>query len=421
MRACPNALDEALRIRGYAPCSQEVVRLDEEVRALTLERERCLAEKKKNAVALAKGKQTKQDHTSLEPLIQKGIVLRTRIEQLEARQREKEGRLQSYLDALPNNPAADVPAGHSEQDNVCLKTWGTPPTFSFKPRPHYELGEPLGLSSNLGVRLSGSRFVVLQGTLAHLERSLAALMLNLHTEEFGYTEISPPYLVKEEALYGVGQLPKFSEEAFQTTDGRWLISTAEVSLVNLARERTFEEKDLPQRFVAYTPCFRSEAGAAGRDTRGLIRLHQFSKVELVAFSSPEDETAQHEAMLGHAEAVLQRLQLPYRVMVLCAGDMGFHARKTYDLEVWMPSEGRYREISSCSSCGDFQARRMAARFKGKDGKKGFIHTLNASGLAVSRTIAALLENHQKEDGTIAWPKALAPFMMKADAQKGPVW
>jgi len=414
IRACPNTLDNALKARGHTLCAQEIVCLDQEVRTLTTKRESYLAEKKQNATALAKEKHAGQDEASLESLVQKGVALRKRTEELETLQREKERILKSRLDALPNIPAAGVPTGHSEQDNVCLRTWGKPTEFPFKPRPHYELGEPLGLSSDLGVRLSGSRFVVLQGTLARLERVLSTLMLDLHTESFGYTEISPPYLVKEEALYGVGQLPKFSEEAFQTADGRWLISTAEVPLVNLARGRTFTEKDLPQRFVAYTPCFRSEAGAAGRDTRGLIRLHQFSKVELVAFTSPDDEDTQHETMLGHAEAILQKLELPYRVMLLCTGDMGFHARKTYDLEVWMPSEGKYREISSCSACGDFQARRMEARFKGRDGQRGFIHTLNASGLAVSRTIAALLENHQQKDGTISWPAALKPFMMRTN-------
>ena len=313
--------------------------------------------------------------------------------------------------ALPNLPAADVPPGEDEHGNVEVRRWGEP--FAIQnPKDHVDLGAALGLMDfEAAARMSGSRFAVLRGELARLERALGQFMLDMQTREHGYHEISPPLLVRDEAVFGVGQLPKFAEDLFRTTDGRWLISTAEVSLTNLVREQITPEEDLPLRLTALTPSFRSEAGASGKDTRGMIRQHQFYKVELVSITAPDDSEAEHERMVDCAEAVLKRLDLPFRTMLLCTGDMGFSARKTYDLEVWLPSQGMYREISSCSNCGDFQARRMDARCR-KAGDKGtrFVNTLNGSGLAVGRTLVALMENYQDEKGRIAIPQALQAYM-----------
>ena len=283
---------------------------------------------------------------------------------------------------------------------------------TFTPKQHFDLGEKLGLMDfERAAKLSGARFVVLKGALARMERALGAFMLDIHTQEFGYTEVAPPLLVSDQTMFGTGQLPKFAEDLFRTTDGRWLIPTAEVSLTNLVADEILDEAALPQRVTAFTACFRLEAGAAGRDTRGMIRQHQFSKVELVSIAHPEHSEAEHERMTSAAETILQRLGLPYRVMLLCAGDMGFSARKTYDLEVWLPGQGTYREISSCSNCGDFQARRMKARFRPKDSKSNRpVHTLNGSGLAVGRTLVAVLENYQQGNGTIAVPPALRPYL-----------
>ena len=312
---------------------------------------------------------------------------------------------------MPNLPAADVPAGVDEHGNVEVRRWGEP--FKIEnPKDHVDLGAGLGMMDfEAAARMSGSRFVVLKGQLARLERALGQYMLDLQTQEHGYTEVSPPLLVRSEAVFGVGQLPKFEEDLFHTTDDRWLISTAEVALTNLVREEITAEEELPLRLTALTPCFRSEAGASGKDTRGMIRQHQFYKVELVSITTPEQSQAEHERMVGCAEAVLKRLELPFRTMLLCTGDMGFAARKTYDLEVWLPSQGVYREISSCSNCGDFQARRMEARCKAA-GEKGtrFVHTLNGSGLAVGRTLVAIMENYQDEGGRIAIPQALHRYL-----------
>jgi len=319
--------------------------------------------------------------------------------------------LRDLLAALPNLPAADVPDGEDEHGNVELRRVGEPPRLN-DPKDHVALGEALGMMDFEGAaRMSGARFVAIKGQLARLERALGQFMLDTHTGEFGYTEVSPPLLVRDEAMFGTGQLPKFRDDQFGTTDGRWLIPTAEVSLTNLAREQIIGEEELPWRMTALTPCFRLEAGASGRDTRGIIRQHQFWKCELVSITTPEQSDEEHERMTACAETVLQRLGLAYRVMQLCKGDMGFSARKTFDIEVWLPSQGVYREISSCSNCGDFQARRMDARAR-KAGEKGtrFVHTLNGSALAVGRTLVAILENYQDESGRIAIPDALHPYM-----------
>ena len=319
--------------------------------------------------------------------------------------------LKKILEALPNLAADDVPPGPDEEHNVEVRRWGQSSAIA-NPRDHVDLGEALGMMDfEAAARMSGARFVALKSQLARLERALGQFMLDLQTQEHGYTEVSPPILVRDEALYGTGQLPKFAEDLFRTTDDRWLIPTAEVSLTNLLREQITPDEILPQRFTALTPCFRSEAGASGKDTRGMIRQHQFHKVELVSITTPEQSDAEHERMVQCAEAVLKRLELPFRTMLLCAGDMGFSAKKTYDLEVWLPSQGRYREISSCSNCGDFQARRMDARCKAAGAKATrFAHTLNGSGLAVGRTLVAIMENYQDEKGRIAIPQALHSYM-----------
>ena len=319
--------------------------------------------------------------------------------------------LKALLSGLPNLPAADVPAGVDEHGNVEVRRWGEPFAIA-NPKDHVDLGEAADLLDfEAASRMAGARFVVLKGQLARLERALGQFMIDIQTQEHGYTEISPPLMVNDAAAYGTDKLPKFADQLFQTTDGRWLIPTAEVPLTSLVMDQIVSEEALPLRYTALTACFRSEAGASGRDTRGMIRQHQFYKVELVSITEPEQSEAEHERMVGCAEAILKRLDLPFRTMLLCAGDMGFGARKTYDLEVWLPSQATYREISSCSNCGDFQARRMDARFR-KAGEKGtrFVHTLNGSGLAVGRTLVALMENYQDEGGRIAIPQALQGYM-----------
>jgi seryl-tRNA synthetase len=316
------------------------------------------------------------------------------------------------LSIIPNLPAADVPQGADENDNVEIKVWGEIPKFTFTPLSHDAIGAKLGLMDFEGAaKLSGARFVVLKGALARLERALAQFMLDFHTQENGYTEMATPVLVKEEALYGTGQLPKFAEDLFRTTGSHWLIPTAEVTLTNLVADSILDESQLPVRMTAQTACFRSEAGSAGRDTTGMIRQHQFQKVEMVSIAHPEQSAEEHERMTRGAETLLERLGLPYRRILLCTGDMGFSSNKTYDLEVWLPAQDRYREISSCSNCGDFQSRRMKARFKGAGDKNTrFVHTLNGSGLAVGRTLIAVLENYQQIDGSVMVPVALHPYM-----------
>jgi seryl-tRNA synthetase len=331
--------------------------------------------------------------------------------ELEAQNRETGEALEAVLAAIPNLPAEDVPQGADEKENVEVARWGAVPTFDFEPKDHADFGPALGLDFEGGAALSGARFTALRGQMARLHRALAQFMLDRQSGENGYEEVNPPLLVRDAALFGTGQLPKFAEDLFRTTDGRWLIPTAEVSLTNLVAEQIVPDAGLPLRFTALTPCFRSEAGAAGRDTRGYIRQHQFEKVELVAICRPEESEAEHERMCAAAEGILQALALPYRKVLLCTGDMGFSARKTFDLEVWLPSQKTYREISSVSNCGDFQARRMNARYR-PEGEKAtrFLHTLNGSGLAVGRTLVAVLENYQQADGSVAVPDALVPYM-----------
>ncbi len=339
---------------------------------------------------------------------------------LEAEAAKLRAAIDEALAPLPNVPADDVPDGFEESANKLVRQHGTPPSFAFPVKDHVALGEGLGMMDFARAgKLSGSRFVVLSRHLARLERALASFMLDLHTREFGYTEVAPPLLVRDETAFGTGQLPKFADDLFRTTTGLWLIPTAEVPLTNLAADSILDEAQLPLRFAAATPCFRSEAGAAGKDTRGMIRQHQFQKVELVSIAHPDHAAAEHERMTECAEEVLKRLGLPYRVMLLCAGDMGAAAQKTYDIEVWLPGQNAYREISSCSNCGEYQARRMKARFRPKDGKgTRFVHTLNGSALAVGRTLIALLENCQSANGTIAVPAALQPYMGGLDTIGG---
>lgn len=320
------------------------------------------------------------------------------------------GKIQQIMACMPNEVASDVPPGASENENVFLREFGGPTKFDFAPKAHYDLGEALGMMDfKSASSLSGARFTLLRRDLARLERALVSFMIDTHTKEFGFEEISTPVLVNEEILFGTGQLPKFHDDQYVTTTGKWLIPTAEAPLTNLVREQIIDEGVLPLRFVAYTQCFRSEAGSAGRDTRGMIRNHQFGKVELVCITTPELEEQEHEFLVSAAERIMQLLELPYRVMLLCAGDMGFSAQKTYDIEVWLPSENAYREISSCSRCGQFQARRMNARFR-RDKSNIFLSTLNGSGLAVGRTIVAIVENYQRKDGSISIPRALIPYM-----------
>jgi seryl-tRNA synthetase len=409
IRSDPAGFDAGLARRGVAPMSHQVLDLDAKRRAVQTQLQAMQQRRNEasRAIGIARGKG--EDSTDLEDEV---AGLKQRMPELELEDKTYGDELQALLAMLPNLPAADVPDGKDEAANVELRRCGAPRNFDFKPKDHVALGEALGLMDfATASRLSGARFVVLKGMLARLERALAQFMLDLHTGEFGYTEIAPPLLVRDEVLFGTGQLPKFAEDQFRTTTGLWLIPTAEVPMTNLVADQVLDAASLPLRFTAYTPCFRSEAGAAGRDTHGMIRQHQFSKVELVSVCRPEDSAAEHERMTGAAEAVLQRLELPYRVMVLSSGDMGFGARKTYDIEVWLPGQDTYREISSCSNCGDFQARRMRARAKSAGAKQTqFVHTLNGSGLAVGRTLIAVLENGQQADGSIVLPAALRPYV-----------
>jgi seryl-tRNA synthetase len=403
------AFDAALMRRGAAAVGARLSTLDQARRQATTDVQQIQARRNALAKDIGVRKGRGEDVAGL-----LAEVSRSKEDEAaaEAAAREAETTLEAALAEIPNLPADDVPDGADETGNVEIRRWGQPPGFDFVPREHDALGEALGLMDFAQAgRIAGTRFVVLQGALARLERALGAFMLDLHTREFGYREVSPPALVRDEALFGTGQLPKFAEDLFRTSDGRWLIPTAEVPLTNLVAGHILDEGALPLRFTALTWCFRAEAGAAGKDTRGMIRQHQFSKVELVSITKPEQSQAEHERMTACAEEVLKRLELPYRVVVLCAGDMGFAATKTYDIEVWLPGQGRYREISSCSNCGDFQARRMGARYRPK-GEKGtrFVHTLNGSGLAVGRTLIAVLENYQRADGAVAVPAALLPYM-----------
>ena len=455
IRDDPDAFDRAWASRGLGPQTSELLKLDESLRAAQTSLQ--AAQNRRNEASKLIGQaKAKKDGATASALMAEVEILKGEIQGFDAEATRAKAELELLMVALPNLPAADVPVGEDEHGNVELRRWGEP--FKIEnPKDHVDLGAALGMMDfEAAARMSGARFVVLKKELARLERALGQYMLDFQTQENGYTEISPPLLVRDEAVFGVGQLPKFYDDLFtasrsnvrkhllkealeplnglfwgrgggreidlvglveevldvaKTEEDLWLISTAEVALTNLVREQITDEEELPLRLTALTPCFRSEAGASGKDTRGMIRQHQFYKVELVSITTPEQSQAEHERMIECAEAVLKRLEIPFRTMLLCTGDMGFSARKTYDIEVWLPSQGTYREISSCSNCGDFQARRMGARSR-KSGEKGtrFVHTLNGSGLAVGRTLVALMENYQDEAGRIAIPQALHRYL-----------
>lgn len=412
IRQNPDAFDAGLKKRRLEPMSAELIALDGEHRAMLTEIQGY--QSIRNDLARKVG-MAKKNGENADDLIKQAERTNLEIELRNNSANAEEKKLQDALSRIPNLPAEDVPVGADETANKEIRRWGEPKKIA-NAKQHFELGEALGMMDfETAAMLSGSRFVVLKGALARLERAIANFMLDLHTTEFGYEEVIPPFMVKAPALYGTGQLPKFEEDLFKTTTDHYLIPTAEIPLTNLVNDKILSEKDLPRRFTAYTPCFRSEAGSAGKDTRGMIRQHQFTKVELVSIAHPDHSEAEHERMTAAAEEVLKRLELPYRVMLLCTGDMGFGARKTYDIEVWLPGQNCYREISSCSNCGDFQARRMKARFK-REGEKNteFVHTLNGSALAVGRTMVAILENYQNADGSVTIPAALRLYMGGAE-------
>ena len=418
IRDNPQAFDEGLAKRGLPAQANELLALDDTRRSLVARlqalQERRNAASKEIGQAMGKGDKTRADELKAEV-----ARIKDGMPQEEEALKTAETALRGALAAIPNLPADDVPVGPDETANVEIRRHGQPKGLN-SARQHFEIGEALGLMDfETAAKISGARFVVLRGALAKLERALGNFMVDLHTREHGYTEIAPPLIVRDETMFGTAQLPKFAEDQFHTTDGRWLIPTAEVSLTNLVRESVLEEEALPIRVSAWTPCFRSEAGAAGRDTRGMIRQHQFAKVELVSITSPEQSGDEHERMTKCAEEVLKRLELPYRTLTLSTGDMGFAARKTYDIEVWLPGQNAYREISSCSVCGDFQARRMDARYRPKEGKgPRFVHTLNGSGVAVGRALVAVLENYQNADGSVTIPDVLRPYMNNETTIKG---
>ncbi|MBF7012170.1 serine--tRNA ligase [Novosphingobium resinovorum] len=410
IRENPEAFDAGLARRGVAPVAASLVALDEQRRAVATRMQE--GQNRRNEASKAIGKAMGSgDTATAEALKAEVATLKDTLPALEAEEKALSAQLQDALAGLPNIPVAEVPDGEDESQNVEVSRWGTPREFAFTPREHADLGPALGLDFETGAKLSGARFTFLKGQMARLHRALAQFMLDTQTATNGYMECAVPLLVKDEAVYGTGQLPKFSEDLFRTTDGRWLIPTAEVSLTNAVSGDILNPETLPLRMTALTPCFRSEAGAAGRDTRGFIRQHQFEKVELVTIAKLEESEAEHERMVKAAEGILEALGLPYRKVLLCAGDMGATARKTFDLEVWLPGQAAYREISSISNCGDYQARRMNARYKPEGSKKTeFVHTLNGSGLAVGRTLVAVLENYQQEDGSVLVPEALKPWM-----------
>jgi seryl-tRNA synthetase len=427
IRDNPEAFDAALKRRGLAPLSASLLAIDEGRRAAILASEQAQARRNAASKEIGDAKKAK-DEARAAKLMAEVAELKTTMPALEAAAKAADVELAKELAAIPNLPLDEVPEGVDEHGNVQRHVFGSVRNYAFTPKPHDDLGSALGyMDFEAAAKLSGARFVVLKKGLARLERAIGQFMLDLHTNEHGYTEINPPLLVRNEVMFGTGQLPKFEDDQFWAIKGELLaapddrlkserlglIPTAEVSLTNLVRESIVDEKQLPMRLTALTPCFRAEAGAAGRDTRGMIRQHQFTKVELVSITTPETSRDEHERMLACAEEVLRQLDLHYRVMTLCAGDMGFSAQKTYDIEVWMPGQGEggaYREISSCSVCGDFQARRMDARYRGPDGKPRFVHTLNGSGTAVGRALIAVMETYQQQDGSIAVPDVLQPYM-----------
>jgi len=404
-------LDAALAKRGAEPLSASLIALDERRRSILQSLQDM--QSRRNAASKDIGAAMAQKNAELAEKLKAEVAeLKNAMPALEEDSRKVEAELSDALSRIPNIPLEDVPVGEDETGNVVKRVVGNKPTWNHQPREHFEIGEALGLMDFEGAaRISGSRFTILKGQLARLERALGQFMLDLHTQEHGYTEVQPPLLVRDDAMYGTGQLPKFAEDLFRTTDDRWLIPTAEVPLTNIVREQILEGEKLPLRFTALTPSFRSEAGSAGRDTRGMLRQHQFNKVELVSITDAETSIDEHERMTACAEEVLKRLGLHYRVMTLCTGDMGFGARKTYDLEVWLPGQDTYREISSCSVCGDFQARRMNARYRTKEDKgTRFVHSLNGSGVAVGRALIAVIENYLNEDGSVSVPDVLVPYM-----------
>lgn len=410
VREAPDAFDEALKKRGAEPAAARLVALDDERKAVIQRLQD--AQTRRNAASKAIGQaKAKKDEAEASRLIEEVAALKADIQRDEEAERAIMAQLEAELASIPNMVLPDVPEGEDETHNLELRRVGTPPAFPFEPKEHDALGEALGLMDvRKAGEIAGARFTVLSGPLARLERALGQFMIDLHTREHGYVEVSPPLLVRDAAVFGTAQLPKFAEDLFRTTDGRWLIPTAEVPLTNLVRDEILPADALPMRVTALTPCFRSEAGSAGRDTRGMLRQHQFQKCELVSVTRPEDSEAEQERMTACAEEVLKRLGLPYRVVSLCTGDIGFAARRTYDIEVWLPGQDTYREISSCSVCGDFQARRMGARFRSApDAPPQYVHTLNGSGVAVGRALIAVMENYQEADGSIRIPEVLLPY------------
>ncbi len=398
--------DNLMKLRGENPISSKIIEIDKEKRKTQTLLQTLLAERNAFSKDIGKLKSKNQDVTKI---MKKVDDLKSKINTLKEFENIKNNELNSILSRLPNLPHNSVPFGNNENDNILYKDWGIKPKLNFKPKTHYELGESLGLINfEQGTKLSGSRFVVLKKQMSKLERAISNFMIDKHINENGYTEYSLPFLVKNDILFGTGQLPKFGEDLFTAGEDHWLIPTAEVPLTNLVRDEIINKNQLPIRLTSCTPCFRSEAGAAGKDTRGMLRQHQFTKVELVSVVEPKHSENELERMLACAESILKDLNIHYRVMTLCTGDMGFSANKTYDIEVWLPGENKYREISSCSNCGDFQSRRMNARYKSED-KNVYVHTLNGSGLAVGRTLIAILENYQMEDGNVQIPEVLQNY------------
>ena len=410
IRDDPAAFDAAMARRGNPTDAATILDLDRRRREIVTELQVGQARRNEASKAIGAAK-AKKDEDTAAALMAEVATLKQRLPELEAEEARLGGELDGLLASLPNLPLADVPDGADEDDNLLIHERGTRPSFGFAIREHDAIGPALGLDFETGALLSGARFTLVRAHMAKLARALGQFGLDVLTRDHGYEEVIPPLLVRDETMFGTGQLPKFAEDLFRTTDGRWLIPTSEVSLTNIVRERILAATDLPLRFTALTPCFRSEAGAAGRDTRGFIRQHQFDKAEMVSIIEPDQSEAEHERMTAIAEDVLTRLELPFRRMKLCTGDMGFSAARTYDIEVWLPGQDRYREVSSCSTCTDFQARRMNARFRPEGAKATrFVHTLNGSGLVIGRTIVAILENYQQEDGSVAVPAVLQPYL-----------
>lgn len=411
IRDNPDGFDAGLARRGVEPKAAEIIKMDDQRRAVLTKTQEVQTKRNEASKQIGKAKAS-GDEEAAQKVISEVASLKEEVQKGEEEAREIDAKLHEFMSWIPNLPLEDVPEGKDEDDNVEVRQNGEKRSLNFEAKEHFDVGEGLGLLDfEAAARMSGARFVVLRSQLARMERALAAFMIDSHVTKFGYTEISPPLLVRDEAMFGTGQLPKFRDDQFNAGADHWLVPTAEVPLTNLAREQIYSEEELPLRYTAFTPCFRLEAGSAGRDTRGMIRMHQFPKVELVSITTPEMAIDEHERMTGAAEEILKTLGLHYRVMVLSTGDMGFGAQKTYDLEVWLPGQDAYREISSCSVCGDFQARRMNARYRPTGEKKpGLVHTLNGSGLAVGRTMVAILETYQQADGSVEVPEALRPYM-----------